>query len=129
MLGLVDAQAHASEGTALNGLNAALSIAPAAQQLAQDSFSAIHIPVTIVVGDADTVVPPDHHAVPAAHAIPGAKLVRVPGVAHYSFLAACGKAARGNGGACDSAPHQTAAHRTAIDEGLKLFNWTLGPAH
>ena len=126
LLGLTDAEAQAGTGTALPGLKAAFAIAPPAQQLAQDSFADVHVPVVIMTGVADTVVPPRHHAEPAARAITGARLVIVPGAAHYTFLATCTEAARGNGGACDHAPAQEAAHRRAIAEALALFHRTLG---
>jgi len=126
LLGLTEAQAHAGDGTAVPNLKAAFAIAPPAQQLAQDSLRDIHIPVVIMTGDRDTVVPPRHHAEPAVRVIPGAKLVIVPGAAHYTFLATCTDTARGNGGACDHAPVQDAAHRQAIAEALALFRRTLG---
>ena len=125
LLGLEDAQAHAAIGTALPGLKAALAIAPPSQELSQDSLRRIRIPVVIVAGDADTVVPPRNHAIPAARHIAGAKLVLIKGAAHYSFLAMCTAAARGNGGACDHAPAQDVAHTAAIAAALTLFCATL----
>lgn len=126
LLGLTDAQAHAGDGTALPGLKAAFAIAPPSQQLAQGSFATIRVPVVIMTGDADPIVPPRNHAEIAARAILGAKLIVVPGAAHYTFLAACTDAARGNGGACDDAPLQPRAHREAIAAALALFHRTLG---
>ena len=128
LLGLTSAQEHAGDGTALPGLKAAFAIAPPTQQLAQDSFARIRIPVAIVSGDKDLSVPPRNHAELAVRAIRGAKLVIIPGAAHYTFLATCTDAARGRGGACDSAPAQEIAYQVAIREALMLFHRTLGKA-
>ena len=125
MLGLSEAAKHAGEGTALPGLRAILSIAPNSQALSTASLKRIHVPVVLVAGTADPVVPPARHAALVAATVPGAKLSLVPGAEHYSFLATCTERARQGHGACAAAPEQTAAHRAAIDAGLALFARTL----
>lgn len=126
LLGLADAQAHAGENTALPGLKAAFAIAPPAQQLAFDSLATIKLPVVIMTGDHDEVVPPRHHAQPATQAIPHARLITIPGAAHYSFLATCTQAAREGNGPCNHAPEQETAHRRAIAAARALFQRAFG---
>ncbi|MDB5627456.1 MAG: alpha/beta hydrolase fold protein [Tardiphaga sp.] len=45
-------------------------------------YPAIKVPVTIITGDADNTVYPDVHSKPFAKAVPGAKLIMLPGVGH-----------------------------------------------
>lgn len=45
-------------------------------------YGGLHLPVTIVSGAADPIVRPDLQAVPLSRAIPGARLVLLPGVGH-----------------------------------------------
>ena len=45
-------------------------------------YPGIKVPVTIISGDADNTVYPDIHSKPLAKAVPGAKLIMLPGVGH-----------------------------------------------
>ncbi len=45
-------------------------------------YRGIKVPVTVIAGDADNTVYPDIHAKPFAKAVPGAKLIMLPGVGH-----------------------------------------------
>ena len=45
-------------------------------------YSGLRLPTVIICGDRDDVVPPQCHAVPFCQALPGAKLVLLPGVGH-----------------------------------------------
>ena len=126
MLGLTEAEAHAGEGGVLPGVRGVLSIAPPSQMLAPASLADIHAPVVLIAGEDDTTVPPAHHAALAAKAIAGSKLVIVPGVAHYSFMAYCTEAGREAIDVCRLAVEQATAHQIAVKEGLTLFRRTLG---
>jgi pimeloyl-ACP methyl ester carboxylesterase len=45
-------------------------------------YGTLHIPTTVICGSADPIVRPDLQAKPLAKAIPGARLVMLPGVGH-----------------------------------------------
>jgi len=51
-------------------------------------YAALWTPVTIMTGDRDPVVPPRRHAMAFAAAVPGAKLVVLPGIGHMLHHAA-----------------------------------------
>jgi predicted dienelactone hydrolase len=66
------------------------ALAPAiGQAVTRESLAAIEIPVSIVVGSADTIAPPDDNARYYAGAIPGAALQVIPDAGHYTFLDVC----------------------------------------
>jgi predicted dienelactone hydrolase len=52
-------------------------------------LSGVHVPVEIVVGDADVIAPPPSNAAHYAKLIPGAKLTVLPGVNHMTFGSEC----------------------------------------
>jgi predicted dienelactone hydrolase len=72
-------------------VRAVFTIAPGlAQVMTSESLAAITLPVAIVAGSADTIVPPEFNARIYAAKIPGAALTIFPGaVGHYTFLAPC----------------------------------------
>ena len=45
-------------------------------------YPGIKVPVTVIAGDSDNTVYPDIHAKPFVKAVPGAKLIMLPGVGH-----------------------------------------------
>jgi pimeloyl-ACP methyl ester carboxylesterase len=51
-------------------------------------YAALAVPTTVMTGDRDIVVAPRHHAMAFAAAVPGAKLVVLPGVGHMLHHAA-----------------------------------------
>lgn len=72
-------------------IRAVFAIAPAlGPAFRPESLAQISIPVEIVAGAADSVVPPATSASFFAAQIPHAKLTLLPGVGHYTFLATCG---------------------------------------
>jgi predicted dienelactone hydrolase len=108
---------------AIPGVRAAFAMAPAlVQALAPASLPRIAVPVSIVVGEADTVAPAETNATVAARAIPGAREDVLPKVTHYDFLAMCKPAARQVVPQCAHANQQAVAHDTAIRQALQLFN-------
>ena len=114
--------AHAGDDHALPNLRAAFALAPAyVQSLDPASLSSLRIPVSIMLGDADTVVPAATGASVAAAAIPNAKLDLLPGVTHYDWVAECTDAGRASSPLCKEAHAQAEAHRHAIEAAEKLF--------
>ena len=47
-----------------------------------ERYPTLDLPVEIVHGDADTIVPPEIHSQPFSQLVPGANLVMLPGVGH-----------------------------------------------
>ncbi|HKD79020.1 MAG TPA: peptidase [Candidatus Angelobacter sp.] len=82
---------HASDSYRDARVRAVFAIAPAlGPAFKPESLAKISIPVEIVAGDADTVVPVASSAKFLALKIPHSKLLLLPGVGHYTFLATCG---------------------------------------
>lgn len=77
-------------------IRAVFAIAPALGSVFPiDTLKAVTIPVEIVAGDGDHIVPVSTNASYFAANIPNAKLTILPGgVGHYTFLAACTDAGR-----------------------------------
>jgi predicted dienelactone hydrolase len=76
-------------------VKAGVLIAPAlVQALAPDSLSRIGVPMRLVAGDADRVVPTPSNAQLLARRVPGARLSVLAGVGHYDFLSLCSPAGR-----------------------------------
>jgi predicted dienelactone hydrolase len=119
--------AHAGDDYAIPGVRAVFAMAPVlVQALDPDSLRHIAVPVSIVLGDVDTVAPPATNALAAAALIPSARLTQSPGVGHYDFLADCTAAGRKIVPICQTAVPQQATHAVAIDAALSLFAATLG---
>lgn len=55
---------------------------PAALDAQAPRYGGIAVPTVIVAGDSDAAVPAERQAVPLAAAIPGARLVMLPGIGH-----------------------------------------------
>jgi predicted dienelactone hydrolase len=71
-------------------IRAVFAIAPAVGKLSPESLGRISIPVEIVAGASDPLLPPAANAGYLAAHIPSAKQTIYPGgVAHYTFLATC----------------------------------------
>src|SRR5208282_321187 len=71
-------------------IRAVFAIAPAYIRLTRQSLGEISVPVEIVAGAGDPILPPASNAEILAHSIPRAKLTIYPGgVAHYTFLDTC----------------------------------------
>jgi predicted dienelactone hydrolase len=73
-------------------IRAIFAMAPAlGPAFSPESLAKISIPVQIVAGSADTVVPVETSAKFFASKIPGAQLTIFQAVGHYTFLATCGE--------------------------------------
>jgi predicted dienelactone hydrolase len=104
------------------GVRAVFVMAPAiVQALAPESLPRMKVPVSIVVGTADTVAPAATNADVVAKLVPGAKEQRLADVTHYDFLGECLPAGKKVVPQCAKATHQEAAHEAAIAAALKIF--------
>lgn len=119
---------HASSAGAdhtLHNVKAAFAMAPVAAIIEPESLKRVRIPVSIVVGDSDEVVPAETHAGIAANLIPDATYTVTRGVTHYSYLAECTDAGRMMVELCKRATEQQAAHQQAIASAAALFDKAL----
>jgi predicted dienelactone hydrolase len=120
------ALAHLKDDLSIPGVNAAFVMAPAlVQSLDPDSLKRLRSPVRILLGDADKVAPPATNGQVAAALIPGAKLMALPHVGHYDFLAECTPVGDATVPVCPTDVPRAATHKTAIDAALAFFDATL----
>ncbi|MDV3434911.1 alpha/beta hydrolase [Stenotrophomonas sp. C2852] len=118
---------HANESRAIPGVRAVLLLAPAiVQAFAPEQLSTLRQPVSIMLGEADTVAPPQSNGEAAQVLIPGAALQRLPDVGHYDFLAACtAVGVQRLPELCITSVPRTKTHRQAVDAALRLFGLSL----
>ncbi|MGH8080932.1 MAG: alpha/beta hydrolase family protein [Lysobacter sp.] len=120
-------EAGAGQDHSLASVKAVYAIAPGLiQGMTPSSLKAIRVPVSIIAGDADTIVAVASNARTAAEQIPAAKLTILPKVGHYTFLSSCTEAGRRQVPLCENVGPQDSAHRVAIEQALKLFRKHLG---
>jgi len=118
---------RAGDDLSIPHIRAVFAMAPAiVQGLDPSSLKRLSVPVGIILGDADTVVPPPLNGETAARLIPRARLTVLPGATHYDFLADCDPAA--GIGLCAEARHQREAHERAIALAAQLFDRAFGQA-
>jgi len=87
--------AHSSDSYRDSRVSAVFAIAPAlGPSFDPGSLHKISIPVEIVTGDADTIVPVSSSAKFFSQNIPKSKLTLLPGVGHYTFLGTCSDQAK-----------------------------------
>jgi predicted dienelactone hydrolase len=120
-------RARAGENHALPEVRAAFVMAPGPiQMLDPASLAAMRKPVSIILGDDDIDVPPATNGLIAAKAIPGATLLRLPGVGHTDFLPDCTDAGRATFPQwCTFKVPQADTHRQAIAAAQEFFARTL----
>ncbi|HUO12566.1 MAG TPA: alpha/beta hydrolase [Caulobacteraceae bacterium] len=119
--------ARSGDDHAIPGVRAAFAMAPAiVQAFDPASLKADETPVAVILGDADTVAPPDTNGRVAARDLPHAELKVLPGVGHYDFLATCTPAGVAVVAVCADKAPQDATHQAAIDMALDFFAKTLG---
>jgi predicted dienelactone hydrolase len=123
-------RARAGEDHRLPEVQAAFVMAPGPiQMLDPASLVAMRTPVSIMLGDEDKDVPPATNGLIAAKAIPGATLLRLPGVGHTDFVADCTDAGRATfGQRCTFSVPQADTHRQAIAAAQEFFAKTLAKA-
>lgn len=122
-----DAYAHAGDSRRDARVRAVFAIAPAlGPAFDTGSLEKISIPVEMVAGDADPVVPIESNAKYFAAHIPNAKLTLLPGgVGHYTFLGTCTAAARQiNPALCTDGPgiDRDAIHSKAAQLAVAFFD-------
>jgi predicted dienelactone hydrolase len=122
--------ARAGESHALPEVQAAFVMAPGPiQMLDPASLAAMRKPVNIMLGDEDKDVPPATNGLVAAKAIPGATLLRLPGVGHTDFLPDCTDAGRATFPQwCTFSVPQADTHHRAIAAAQEFFARTLAKA-
>jgi predicted dienelactone hydrolase len=111
-------------------VRAVFAMAPAlAPAFTPESLAAIKIPVAIVAGEGDPIVPVGENARHYAAAIPDAELTVFPGaVAHYTFLDLCTPAGReAHPALCVDAPgiDRAAIHQATAGMASKFFGASL----
>ena len=112
----------------LAGVKAAFVMSPAIiQSFTPESLKRIAVPVAIVLGDADTVAPPQTNGEVAAVLIPGARIQILPGVGHYDFLSDCTHDGDTYVPVCPTRLPRDPTHQAAIGKALALFGGTIGP--
>jgi predicted dienelactone hydrolase len=123
-------RARAGEDHRLPSVRAVFVMAPGPiQMLDPASLAAIRTPVSIIFGEEDIDVPPTTNGLIAAKAIPGATLLRLPGVGHYDFVDECTDAGRASfGRKCTFSVPQADTHRQAIAAAQEFFATTLAKA-
>ncbi len=114
---------HANESRAIPGVRAVFLLAPAiVQAFAPEQLSTLRQPVSIMLGEADTVAPPQSNGEAAQVLIPGAALQRLPDVGHYDFLAACtAVGVQRLPELCTTSVPRTNTHRQAVDAAVRFF--------
>jgi predicted dienelactone hydrolase len=120
--------AHAGADHTIPGVRAVLAIAPAiVQALPPEGLARMTIPVAILLGDADTLIPPDTNGLAAAKALPHVVLKVLPGVGHYDFVSTCTPAGMAaDPGLCTAKVPQDESHTATIDFALAFFGQALG---
>ena len=110
-------------------MKAVFSIAPAiGPAFVAASLGEIAIPVEIVAGFGDPIVPVADNAIPDALGIPNAQLTLLPKpVAHYTFLTNCAPAgaARFAPICIDAGPERIAVHAATSELAVSFFARTL----
>jgi predicted dienelactone hydrolase len=107
-------------------VRAVFAIAPALGfTLTQDSLRAIHLPMEIVVGNADPIAPANENATYVRSNIRGARETILPGgVAHYTFLDTCTAAGKKQLGVyCEDAAgvDRDKVHQQVAAEAVRFF--------
>jgi predicted dienelactone hydrolase len=121
------AAAQAGDSRRIPAVRGVFAIAPGmVQELVPESLTKIAMPVAILLGDADAVVPPVSNGLAVAKAVPGAQLKVLPGVGHYDFLGTCTAAGKAGSPLCIATVPQDQTHKTATDMALAFFGKTLG---
>ncbi|QDL29860.1 alpha/beta hydrolase family protein [Stenotrophomonas maltophilia] len=118
---------RANESRTIPGVRAVFLLAPAiVQAFAPEQLSSLRQSVSIVLGEADAVAPPQSNG-EAMHAVmPGTELQRLPDVGHYDFLAACTPAGQQRlPELCTTSVPKTQTHALAVDAALQFFAHSL----
>jgi len=123
--------AHASDSYRDARVRAVFAIAPAlGGGFTAPDLRDVRVPVSIIVGQGDTVTPPATNARRYASLIRGAAVAVLPGsVGHYTFLAECTERGRAVVPICRDGPgvDRGAVHTQVSQMALRFFRSTLAP--
>ena len=112
-------------------IRAVFAIAPAlGEALTPQSLTAIDIPVALLAGAADAIVPVSTNIERMKGFLPGAEMSLLPGAGHYTFLDLCEPAAAPQlGGLCQDGPgvDRAAIHTATVERVRAFFAKTLAP--
>ena len=122
----VDAGPHPDERGEAAGREARDAYPAPVQGLPPEGLAKITVPMAIILGDADSVAPPDTNGLVAARDIPHAELKVLAGVGHYDFLSTCTPAGFASVSICSSKVAQDPTHQAAIDMATGFFDKALG---
>ena len=110
-------------------IRAVYSIAPAVLiAMTGEGAAQVSVPLRVAVGDIDTMAPLESNAKHVVSWAPGAELLVLPGVDHYSFLGPCGWAGRlALGELCEESPDapRLATLELVADDAYAFFERTL----
>jgi predicted dienelactone hydrolase len=124
-----DATSRAGDSYRDARVRAVFAIAPAlGPVLKEDSLRSLSIPIQILAGEADQIVPIGPSAQRLAQLTPRAALTLLPSVGHYTFLATCTDAGRrAQPQLCADSPdvNREAIHRRTIELAAQFFERTL----
>jgi predicted dienelactone hydrolase len=119
--------ARSNRDLSVPGVRAVYVMAPAlVQSFDPASLHQIHVPVGIILGDADHVATPATNGEVAAATIPGARITVLPRVGHYDFLAECTSSGDKEVPICPTSAPRSQTHQAALDGALALFDNTFG---
>lgn len=115
--------AQADDARAIPGVRAVFLLAPAiVQAFAPEQLSSLRQPVSIVLGEADRVAPPQSNGEAAQALIPGGVLMRLPNVGHYDFLATCTSTGRQQlPDLCTASVPKAETHAQAVVAAVRFF--------
>jgi predicted dienelactone hydrolase len=109
-------------------IRSAYIIAPSlGMALTERSLQEIDIPLRIVVGDADSIAPPDLNATRIASLAEGCEIDLLPGVGHYTFLAECTAAGKQYLPICtdNQGVDRARVHQQVAADAFRFFSRTL----
>jgi predicted dienelactone hydrolase len=119
--------ARSNGDLSIPGVRAVYVMAPAlVQSFDPGSLRQLHVPVGVILGDADRVAPPATNGEVAAATIPGARIAVLPRVGHYDFLAECTSLGDKEVPICPTSVPRSQTHQAALDGALALFDNAFG---
>ncbi|WP_425508760.1 alpha/beta hydrolase family protein [Stenotrophomonas oahuensis] len=120
--------AKSGEDRRIPNVRAVFLMAPAIVQAFDPAeLAKLEVPVSVLVGEADTIASPGTNGQAIAAANSKARLELLPAVGHYDFLSACTELGRQRvGPLCEGRADRTVTHKAAIRQAEELFRSTMG---
>ncbi|WP_282295188.1 alpha/beta fold hydrolase [Stenotrophomonas sp. PS02289] len=115
--------AKSGEDRRIPNVRAVFLMAPAIVQAFDPAdLAELDVPLSVVVGEADTVASPATNSKVISEANATVKLQVLPAVGHYDFLSDCTDLGRERvGPLCEAKVDRSTTHQTAIDQATSLF--------